>query len=192
MLASVGSMLEPPAVVLQHVDAGAAVRRIDHQVHRAVRREHVAQRAQPRVGIGQVMQHAGADDVFEGSPEFGGVARRQLAHLEVLEVVLALEFLREARCSFALTSMPTTLRVRPAHRVVRGLRRAAAGDQDAAVVAIRFVRPEEMRFGAPARVVPKPAVGVQVVYRRWVRMHLVERTHFVVHECTADASRVVS
>ena len=55
---------------------------------------------------------------------------------------------------------------RPTQRVVSGLHRAAAGDQYAAVVAVRLVRPEEMRFGAPAPIVPGAAIDVQIVRGR--------------------------
>ena len=50
------------------------------------------------------------------------------------------------------------LRARPAHGVMGGLSRAAAGDEDAAVVPIGLGRPEEMRFGASPQGVPRPAV----------------------------------
>ena len=53
--------------VLQHVDAGAAVRRIDHQPETAAGRQHRQQRAQALRRIGQVMQHAAAVDVVERS-----------------------------------------------------------------------------------------------------------------------------
>ena len=56
---------EPPAIVLEHVDAGPAVGRIHHQVHRAVGPQHGAQRAQARIGIREMVQHAGADDQIE-------------------------------------------------------------------------------------------------------------------------------
>ena len=78
---------------------------------------------------------------------------------------------------FALTSMPTTSRVRPAQGVVCGLRGAAARDEDAAIVAVRLARPKEMRFGAPPRVVPRSAVGVEVVDRRRIGMTFVKAAH---------------
>ena len=142
----------------------------------AARREHVAQRAQAGVGIGQMVQHAGADDVLEGLPEFGGALDGELAHLEVVERVLALQLLRERDALRADVDADDSS-ARPAQRVVRRLRRAAAGDQDAAVFAVGLGRPEEMRFGAPARVVPGAAVRVEIVDGRRVGMRFVKSAH---------------
>ena len=69
---------EPTAVVLQHIDARAAVGRVDHHVDGAGRLKHVAQRPQAGVGVGQMVQHAGADDVLEASPEFAPRAPRRV------------------------------------------------------------------------------------------------------------------
>ena len=51
--------------VLQHVNAGAAVRGIDHQADAAAGREDAGQGAQTFGGIREVMQHAAAIDVVE-------------------------------------------------------------------------------------------------------------------------------
>ena len=56
---------QQPQRFLQHIDAGAAVRRINHQPQPAARRQHRQQRAQSLRRIGQVMQHAAAVDVVE-------------------------------------------------------------------------------------------------------------------------------
>ena len=58
------------AEVLQHVDAGSSVRRIHHDVHRPVWIEDVAQRPKPRIGIRQMMEHSGADDLVEARLQF--------------------------------------------------------------------------------------------------------------------------
>ena len=73
----------------------------------AGRLEHVAQRPQTRVGVGQMVQHAGADDVVEALAEFGGTLHGELAHLEVVEGVLALQPCVNAML-LALTSIPIT------------------------------------------------------------------------------------
>ena len=63
--------------VLHHVDAGAPVRRIDHQPEPAAGRQHRGQRAQPLGRVGQVMQHAAAIDVVERSqPGAGKIKQR--------------------------------------------------------------------------------------------------------------------
>ena len=80
---------EPLAELLQHVDAGPPIGRVHHEVHRAVGLEHVAQRAQPRIRIGEMVQHAGADDLVERLPELADALDRELMDLEVGEVVRA-------------------------------------------------------------------------------------------------------
>jgi hypothetical protein len=42
---------QQPAIVLHHDNASAPVRRIDHDVHRAVDRETIAQRAKTNVRV---------------------------------------------------------------------------------------------------------------------------------------------
>ena len=86
-----GRDAEAPAELLQHVDAGPPVRRVDHEVHRAAGRQHVAQRREPRVRDRQVMQHARADDLIERRPELADLAEGELMDLEVVELVLPLE-----------------------------------------------------------------------------------------------------
>ena len=63
---------QQPQRVLQHVDPGAAMWRIDHQPHPTVRRQHRGQRPQPRQRVGQVVQHAAAVDVVEGAEAGAG------------------------------------------------------------------------------------------------------------------------
>src|SRR6516162_785592 len=60
---------DAPAELLQHIDAAAPVRCIHHEMHRALRLEHAAQRTQPRGRVRQMMQYPGADDLVEGSSE---------------------------------------------------------------------------------------------------------------------------
>ena len=80
---------QPAAVLLQHVDAGPAVGGVDHQVHGAVWRQHLAQGAQPAVRVGQVVQHAGADDLVEAAAQLAHPLDRQLIDLQIGQVVLA-------------------------------------------------------------------------------------------------------
>ena len=141
---------ETPTVVLKHIDPGAAIGRVNHHIESAGRLEHVVQGPQPRIGVGQMVQHAGADHVVEALAEFGGALHGKLAHLEVGERVLALQLLRE-RDALGADVDPDDLGAGPAQRIVGGLGGAAAGDQYAAVVAVGLGRPEEMgirRVGA--------------------------------------------
>ena len=69
--------------------------------------EHVAQRAQPGVRIGKMVQHAGADDLVERRSQLADALDRQLVDLEIVELVFALERLGVATL-VALKSMPVT------------------------------------------------------------------------------------
>ena len=127
----------------------------------------VAPGRRTRVGVGQMVQHAGADDVLEALTEFGGTLHGELAHLEVGERVLLLQPLRE-REALGADIDPDDLGAGPAQSIVGGLGSAAARDQYAAVVAVRLGRPEEMRVGASAPIVPGLTVRLQVIHRRRV------------------------
>ena len=81
----VGLDAEPSAELLQHVDAGPSVRRIHHQVHRAVGLQHVAQRAESRIGIRQMMEDAGADDLIEARLQLAYPLDGELVDLEIVE-----------------------------------------------------------------------------------------------------------
>ena len=62
----VGMDADPSAEFLQHVDASPSVRRIHHEMHRtSVRFEHTAQSAEPRIGLREMMENPGADDLIE-------------------------------------------------------------------------------------------------------------------------------
>ena len=121
-----------PAELLDHVHAGPAVRRVHHEMHRAVGREHVAQRPQRRVGILEMVQNARADDLIETLAELADPLDRQLLHLEIGQVVLALEVFGAAHARRAEVDA-RHLGVRPAQGVLGRLRRPAAGDEDGVV-----------------------------------------------------------
>src|SRR6266851_9126218 len=129
---------EPAAVVLKHIDARAAVGCVNHYIDSPGGLEHLAQRPKTCVGVGQMVQHAGADYVFEASPEVRRAVHGELAYLQVVEGVPVLQGLRE-RDTFGADVDPDDLGARPAQRVMGGLCGAAAGDQYAAVVAIGLV-----------------------------------------------------
>ena len=126
-----------------------------------------------------MVQNARADDVIELLREFTGTLDRELKHLEVIETVFRFQISRMRDAARADVDSDDS-RAGPAQRIVSGLGRAAAGDEDASVVTVSLGRPEEMRFGAPARVVPVPAIRLQVVYRRRVGVTFVKVTHRLV------------
>src|SRR5262245_27810363 len=85
-----------PTEVLQHVDAGPAVRRIHHEMHGPVRFEHAAKRSEPRIGVGKMMEYPGADDVIEAPLQLMYPIEGKLIDLESAQVVLSLELLGTA------------------------------------------------------------------------------------------------
>ena len=164
-------------VRLEQIDPGAAVWRIDHQVHGAIRREHFAHRAQARIRVRQMVKNTGANDVLEAAAQFACAFHRKLPNLEIVEAVFGLERfgIFDARRTYV---DPNHLRTRPVQRVPGCLGGAAASDQHAAVFAVRLVRPEEVRFGAPSlSVFPALAVTVQVLDGARIRMLFVKRSH---------------
>ena len=103
----VGTDADPSAELLQHVDAGPPVRRIHHEVHRALRFEYIAQSAEPRIGIREMMEHPGADDLIEARFQFAYPLDRKLADLEIVQIVFRLSSSVQ-RTLVALKSIPVT------------------------------------------------------------------------------------
>ena len=98
---------EAPTVVLKHVDPGPAIGRVHHHIQCAGRLKHVMQGPQPRIGVGQMVQHAGADYVLEALAELGGALHSELPHARLVSA-----YLRFSPCVnamlLALTSIPMT------------------------------------------------------------------------------------
>ena len=82
-----------PAVLLEQVDAGPAVRRVHHQVDRALGPQHGSKRTQTCVRIGKMVKHTGTHDQIEAALQLAGAFDRQLPGLEIGEVVLPLQLL---------------------------------------------------------------------------------------------------
>jgi hypothetical protein len=53
---------------LQHIDTGPSVRRIHDQMHGSVRFEHASQGCESGVGVGEMMENSGADNLVERRP----------------------------------------------------------------------------------------------------------------------------
>ena len=74
---------EQPAIVLHHGNAGAPVRRVDHDVHRAIAREDIAQRAKARVRVAQMMKHPCANDLVERLAKLADPFDRKPVELQI-------------------------------------------------------------------------------------------------------------
>ena len=166
---------QPAAVFLQHVDAGPAVGGIDHQVDGAVRRQHLPQGGQPRRRVGQVVQHARADDLVESAAQLAGPLDRQLVDLQIGKAVFAFERLGVADARRADVDADHVAMPGSAQGMLGRLRGPAAGDQHLQVRAVGCLRPVQVEIGAaPALVLPAPAIAVEVVNRRRIGMLVVE------------------
>jgi len=59
-------------------------------VHRAIGRKDAAQRGQADIRVGQVVQHAGADDLLEHPAELPDLLDSEPMEIEVSQAVFAL------------------------------------------------------------------------------------------------------
>src|SRR5262249_33948865 len=132
-----------PTEVLQHVDAGPAVRRIHHEMHGPVRFEHAAQSSEPRIGVGKMMEHPGADDGIEAALQLVYPIDGELMDLESAQVVLSLEFLSTASARRAEIDSGTPS-LRPPQGIPGRLRCAASRNQDGVVFPIGKSGPKKM------------------------------------------------
>ena len=147
-----GRDADQPAELLQHVDAGPSVRRVHHEVHRAVRLEHVAQRAQRRVGIRR--DGAGRPCTRSDRSSFASSPTRSIGSCCTSRLVrLCLRLSSSVqRTLVALKSMPVTWRSASAARAwppatFRSRRRGSCGSP-----LYEACGPEQMKVrAAPAR-----------------------------------------
>ena len=104
------------------------------------------------------MQHSCADHQVERASNLPDALDRELMQFEVLQIVLALKIARVAQARVADVDRRDS-RIGLAKRVPRGLRRAAAGNQDFLSSPRLLGRPHQMKLG-PATV----RVLVEVVF----------------------------
>jgi hypothetical protein len=121
-----------------------------------------------------MMEDAGADNLVETHPQFAGVLDRQVVHLEVVQLVFALQRLGAAHARGAEIDADHTRR-RPSQRMLCGLGGAAAGNQDGEIILVGLGGPEQMVIGAQSlRVLPVTLISVEAVDRRRIGKPLVE------------------
>ena len=150
-------------------------------MHRAIGIEHIAQRSQPGVRIGQVVQDAGAYDLVETAIELTRTLDRQLQHAQVVEPILVLELLGATHAGGAEIDAGD-LCLGPAQGMLGRLRGTASGDQDRVIFAVRQSGLKQKVIGAAARRVP-PAITIriQTLDRPRIRIALVEFLDFHGH-----------
>ena len=151
------------------VDPGAAIGRIDHQLQGAAGLEHLAQARSPASGSGRWCSTPVQTMCSKLRPSSAArsTGSWRTSRLSRPYLRFSASVQRDARRADVDADH---LGARPAQRVLGGLRRAAAGDQDAPVVAIGFVRPEQVGLGAPPVVIPSCPVALQIVDRRRIGM----------------------
>src|SRR5262245_689718 len=125
----VGMDADSSAELLKHIDASPPVRRIHHEMHRAVRFQHAAQSSEPRIGVREMMENPGADNLIEVRFQLVYPLDGKLADLEIVQVVFPLELLGRAHTGCAEVDAGDLSR-RPTHGMLGSLRCSAAGNQD--------------------------------------------------------------
>src|SRR5262245_404636 len=176
-----GTDTQAPTEVLQHVDAGPAVRRIHHEMHGPVGFEHAAESSEPRIGVGKMMEYTGADDVIEAPLQLVHSIDGELMDLESAQVVLSLECLGTAYARGAEIDAghPSP---RPPQGVPGCLRCAASRNEDGVVFPIGKRGPEKMMIRAAFLwVLPEPPIVLEAVDRRRIRVLLVKILDFRRH-----------
>src|ERR1700752_1181444 len=124
-----GTDPKPATIFPKHVNAGATIRRVYHQVHCAIGFQCGPQRTQTRVGIGEVMQYASADNQIEAMVQFCCALDRQLPRFKIRDVVFLFQ-------SFGVletrrTDVDTDYTVGGmTERVLRRLPRSTTGDEN--------------------------------------------------------------
>ena len=149
-----GTDADPSAELLQHIDAGPSVGRIHHQMHGSVRFEHAAQSCESGIGIREMMENSGADNLVEGRPQLVDTIDGKLMDLKIAQVVFPLELFRASHTRRADVDAGDLSR-RPPQGMLCCLRCSAAGDENGIVFPVRSVGPKEMIIGAAfLRVLP--------------------------------------
>ena len=136
---------------------------------RAVRFERPAQSAEPRIGLREMMENPGADDLIEARFQVACPLDGKLADLEIVQAVFPLELLgtAHARCAEVDAGNPSR---RPAQGMLGRLRCPAAGNEDGLILPIGPCGPEEMIVRAAfLPVLPELSIFLEAVDRGWIR-----------------------
>src|SRR5271154_3244640 len=72
------------AIVLHHVNPGASVGGVNHELHRALWLQDITEGTQTNLWIRLVVQHSRADDLIEGFPQLPNIQKGKLSEFEVV------------------------------------------------------------------------------------------------------------
>jgi hypothetical protein len=117
-------------------------------VHGAIARKDITQRAEARVGVAQMVEHACANDLVERLAKLADALDRKPVELQISYVVFVLKIARMAQACFAEVDRRHA-RFGLHKRVPRGLRRSASSDQDRSIWAWLLQRPQQQGLRAP-------------------------------------------
>src|SRR5580658_3341365 len=71
------------AIGLHHINPGASVGGVNHDLHRALGLQDITEGTQAKLWIRQVVEHSCADDLIEGLPQLLNIQKGKLAEFEV-------------------------------------------------------------------------------------------------------------
>src|SRR5215469_6985275 len=148
-------------------------------MQRAVGGENIAQRPKADIRVGQVVQHAGTDDLVESPAEFSDRFNREPVEFEVAQVIFLLKPARMAEAGFADVDCrhPSN---GLAQRMDGGLRGPATGDQDLSICPRLLGRPQQKgERPTPIRIAVELAVPVEVGQGCGIGVRFVKCPHLV-------------
>src|SRR5215472_14517751 len=122
------------------------------------------------IRVGQMVEHACADDLVERSAELPDLFDRKPMEIEVAQAVFSLKVARVAKTGFADVDS-RHLRVGLAHRMGRGLRSPAAGDKNLPLCPRLLSRPKQKGQRAPPlRIAVELAMLIEALERGRIGM----------------------
>ena len=146
-------------------------------MQRAVGGKDAAQRSKTSVGVGEMVEHPGANDLVEGLPELADALDRQLVQIEVPQAMLLLKAARMAQTGWADIDR-RHMGMRLGEGIFCGLRRPTTSDQDPSVWPRLFQRPQQKRLRPePVGVPIAIAARRKIADRRRIRVGIVKRAN---------------
>jgi hypothetical protein len=111
-------------------------------VHCTTGRKNIAQRSKAEIRVGQMVKHAGTNDLVECLVELSDLLDREPMEIKVSQAIFLLKIARMAQAGFADVDCRHTS-IRLAQSMDSSLGCSAAGDQDLSVCALRLSWPQQ-------------------------------------------------
>src|SRR5580704_3771181 len=84
------------AELLQHINAGASVRRVHHEVHRSIWFEDLTQSTESRIRVSKMVEDSGTHNLIKAHPQVAYALDGKLVDPKIFQIVFSLQFLRMA------------------------------------------------------------------------------------------------